>query len=164
MTVSRLKFLCAVGAVAVLGSLPLAGQTGPQPTVPMNAQEKKNLQFVLDWWRQVLQARHVELAEKYQAEDYIQHNPNIPTGRAAFVKAFGARPPVNPIPDKLNPAPVAAFARGDYVTLIWERQDKDPTDPSKMYYYNTFDVVRLENGKIQEHWDSALKNPPGGGR
>jgi len=28
-------------------------------------------------------AHHVELAPKYQAEDYIQHNPNIATGRAA---------------------------------------------------------------------------------
>jgi len=164
MKACKLKFLSLAAALAMLASVPLAGQTGPQPKVPMNAQEKKNLQFVLDWWRQVIQARHVELAEKYQAEDYIQHNPNIPTGRAAFVKAFGARPPVNPIPDKLSPAPVAAFARGDYVALIWERQDKDPTDPSKMYYYNTFDVVRIENGKVREHWDSAVKNPPGGGR
>lgn len=164
MKISGLKLFCMFGVVALLSSLPVPGQTGLQPAVPMNAQEKKNLRFVLDWWRQVIQARHVELAEKYQDEDYIQHNPNIPTGRAAFVKFFGARPPVNPIPDKLSPAPVAAFARGDYVALIWERQEKDPTEPSKMYYYNTFDVVRLENGKIQEHWDSALKNPPGGGR
>ena len=25
----------------------------------------------------------MELAEKYMAEDYLQHNPNISTGRAA---------------------------------------------------------------------------------
>jgi len=159
----RTALAIALGTISA--SVALA-QTGPQPTAPMTAQEKKNLQFVLDWWRQVIQARHVELAEKYQAEDYIQHNPNIPTGRAAFVKVFGSRPPVNPIPDQLNPAPVVTFAKGDYVGLIWEREDKDPTDPSKMYHYNTFDVIRIENGKIQEHWDSAVKNPPppGGSR
>ncbi len=163
---SKAKLLASAALLLAMGCAPLAAQTGPEPTAPMTAQEKKNLQFVLDWWRQVIQARHVELAEKYQAENYIQHNPNIPTGRAAFVKAFGARPPVNPIPDNLNPAPVVSFAKDDYVGLVWEREDKDPTDPSRMYHYNTFDVVRIENGKIQEHWDSAFKNPPqpAGGR
>ncbi|HVQ15870.1 MAG TPA: hypothetical protein VMS40_19860, partial [Vicinamibacterales bacterium] len=52
----------------------------------MNAQEQANLKFVLDWWREVIQSRHMELAPKYQAEDYIQHNINIQTGREGFVK------------------------------------------------------------------------------
>ena len=43
----------------------------------MNAQEQANLKFVLDWWREVIQSRHMELAPKYQAENYIQHNINI---------------------------------------------------------------------------------------
>lgn len=133
--------------------------TAPQ-TPPMTAQEKKNVDFVLNWWREVIQARHVDLAPKYQAEDYIQHNPNIPTGRAAFVEFFGKRPPVNPIPAKLDSPPVVAAGKGDFVWIIWEREDKDPRDPSKTYHYNTFDVIRLEKGKIQEHWDSAQKAAP----
>lgn len=133
--------------------------TNPQ-TAPMTAREKKNLHFALDFTREVLQARHTELSPKYQAEDYIQHNPNIPTGRAAFVAFFSRRPPVNPIPGKLDPAPVVTGAKGDYVWLIMEREDKDPRDPSKTYHFNTFDVYRMANGKIQEHWDSAQRNPP----
>ena len=57
-----------------------------------------------------------------------------------------------------------AFAKGDYVVLIWEREAKDPTDPSKMYKYNDFDLFRIENGRIAEHWDGAVKNAPGAGR
>ena len=170
MHFSKVRLFTGALAFLAMASAPMAAQdsdhpaTKPQSDPAMNAQEKKNLQFMLDWWREVIVARHVDLAEKYQAEDYIQHNPNIPTGRAAFVKAFGARPP-QPIPDKLPTPPVVTFAKGDYVGLIWEREDKDPTDPSQTYRYNTFDVLRIQNGKIQEHWDSAFKNlpqPPGG--
>jgi len=163
------SFKVWAGALLIAATLPLVAQDPDHPATKMQtdpamtAQEKKNLQFVLDWWREVIVARHVDLAEKYQAEDYIQHNPNIPTGRAAFVKAFGSRPP-QAIPDKLPNQPVVTFAKGDYVGLIWEREDKDPTDPSKIYRYNTFDVLRLQNGKIQEHWDSAFKNPPQQGK
>ncbi|MEQ1948771.1 MAG: nuclear transport factor 2 family protein [Bryobacteraceae bacterium] len=151
-------------AIAVcLGALPVLAEsinpaTVPK-TVPMSAAEKKNLQFAENWWREVIQARHLELSPKYQVEDYIQHNPTIPTGRAAFIAMFGQRPAVNPIPAKLDPAPVVAGAKGDFVWMIWEREEKDPRDASKTYHYNTFDVVRIENGKIQEHWDSNQRVP-----
>ena len=136
--------------------------TNPQ-TAPMTAQEKKNLDMVLTWWREVLDGGHVELAPKYQAEDYIQHNPNVPTGRAGFVSFFSKiRQPKNPIPATLSNPPVVTGAKGDYVWLIFEHEDKDPRDPSKTYHYNSFDVLRIQNGKVQEHWDSAQKMPGSG--
>jgi predicted SnoaL-like aldol condensation-catalyzing enzyme len=128
----------------------------------MSAQEQANLKLVSDWWREVLQAGHVDLAEKYQAEDYIQHNPGISTGRAAFVSIFGRRP-AREIKPALDPAPVIQFAKGDYVVFVWEREAKDPMDASKTYKYNFFDLVRVQNGKVQEHWDSVFKNPPAAG-
>jgi predicted SnoaL-like aldol condensation-catalyzing enzyme len=132
----------------------------PPQTVPMSAGARQNLDFVLTWWREVIEARHTELAEKFQAEDYIQHNPNIPTGRAAFVRFFSSLgPPVNPLPEKLAHPPVVKGAKGDFVWLIFEHQDKDPRDPAKVYYYNSFDILRLQDGKIQEHWDSSKKFP-----
>jgi predicted SnoaL-like aldol condensation-catalyzing enzyme len=160
----RFQLLTLASIVLVAASMPLPADsinpaTNPQ-TAPLTSREKKNLQFALDFTRDVLQARHTELSEKYQAEDYIQHNPNIPTGRAAFVAFFSRRPPVNPLPKNLDPAPVVMGAKGDYVWLIMEREDKDPREPSKTYHFNTFDVYRLENGRIQEHWDSAQRNPP----
>jgi predicted SnoaL-like aldol condensation-catalyzing enzyme len=158
----------ALVLAAVFVALPVQADSINPPTtpqaVPMSAQEKKNLQFAENWWREVIQARHMELSPKYQAEDYIQHNPNIPTGRAAFIAMFGSRPAVNPIPAKLDPAPVITGAKGDFVWMMWEREEKDPRDASKTYHFNVFDVVRFENGKIQEHWDSNQRNPlqPGG--
>jgi predicted SnoaL-like aldol condensation-catalyzing enzyme len=133
--------------------------TTPQ-TAPMTASEKSNLDMVLNWWRGVIQGRHIELAEKYQADDYIQHNPNVPTGRAGFVKFFSSLgPPINPIPATLSPAPVVQGAKGDFVWLVFEHLRRDPRDPRKTYRFNSIEVLRIQNGKVQEHWDSAKKEP-----
>ena len=132
---------------------PTVAQTSPAMTEP----ERRNLAFVLDWWREVIQGGHLELSSKYQADDYIQHNPNVPTGRAAFVSFFenvvGVKP-ANPIPATLDPAPVVSGARGDFVFLVFEEESPDPRDATKSYHHNSFEVLRLANGKVQEHWDS----------
>jgi predicted SnoaL-like aldol condensation-catalyzing enzyme len=143
---------------AVLPAESINPATTPQ-TAPMTAHEKKNLDLVMTWWREVLESAHVELAPKYQAENYIQHNPNVSTGRDGFVKFFGARPAVNPIPAKLVNPPVVMGAKGDFVWLIREGEAKDPRNPANTYHFNSIDVLRIENGKIQEHWDSAQRTP-----
>ena len=160
-----LRILWFAGVLAMAAVLPAESinpPTNPQ-TAPMSAQEKKNLDTVLNWWRDVLEGGHLELSPKYQAEDYIQHNPNANTGRAGFVAFFSKfAKPKNPIPAKLENPPVVMGARGDYVWLIFEHEDKDPRDPAKTYHYNSFDVLRIQNGKVQEHWDSAQKNKGSG--
>ena len=127
----------------------------------MSAEEQANLKVVSDWWREVLQAGHTELAEKYMAADYLQHNPNISTGRAAFVEVFSRRAP-REIQPALNPAPAIQFAKGPYVVFVWEREAKDQSGAT--YKYNFFDIVRVENGKVAEHWDSVFKNTPPAGQ
>jgi predicted SnoaL-like aldol condensation-catalyzing enzyme len=164
------KPVVAVLSALILSSVALAASINP-PTTPqtspaMNDKEKANLKLVLDWWREVIEGGHMELTTKYQAEDYIQHNPNVPTGRAAFVSFFqnvvGVKPQ-NPIPATLQRAPVVTGAKGDFVFLIFEQEQKHPTDASATYRSNSFEILRIENGKVQEHWDSAkrLQLPPG---
>lgn len=158
-TSGRMLFstLLALSAVGVLTAESINPPTTPQ-TAPMNKQEKKNLDMVLEWWRIVIQGGHLDQTGKYQAEDYIQHNPNVNTGRAGFVAFFSRfSKPKDPIPEKLANPPVVMGAKGDYVWLIWETEQKDPRDPSKTYHSNSFDVLRIQNGKVQEHWDSAMK-------
>ncbi len=158
----------AVAALALTaGTVMLAGQVTSSAMTP---KEQANVKFVLDWWRDVIESRHLDLTAKYQADDYIQHNINVPTGRQGFVTFFtaifkNAGPPVTPIPAKMANPPAIAFGKGDFVVLIWEREGKDPTDPSKTYKYNTYDMLRLQNGKVQEHWDYAqkMKGTPRGG-
>jgi predicted SnoaL-like aldol condensation-catalyzing enzyme len=168
MKLSQLR-LVGVFTLLLAASLMMAESINPptSPQVaPMNAQEKKNLDMVMNWWREVLYAGHFDLAPKYQAENYIQHNPSINTGRAAFVEFFTklGRKPIDPIPAAMpkERMPVVMGAKGDYVWLIFEQETKDPRDGSKSYHFNTFDVLRIENGKVQEHWDSAQKTPGSG--
>lgn len=162
MTLSKLLTAALFVAAGFAFAESINPPTAPQ-TAPMNAREKKNLDMVLTWWREVIDAGHVELAPQFQAEDYIQHNPGINTGRAAFVALFSSfRKPVNPIPATMTNPPVVKGAKGDYVWLIFETEQKDPRDSSKTYHSNSFDVLRIQNGKVQEHWDSAQKRPGSG--
>jgi predicted SnoaL-like aldol condensation-catalyzing enzyme len=155
--------MLALSAAGALAAESINPPTMPQ-TAPMNKQEKKNLDMVLEWWRVVIDARHLDQAPKYQAEDYIQHNPNVNTGRAGFVEFFGKLPgkQKDPIPDKLANPPVVTGAKGDFVWLIFETESKDPRNPSNTYHSNSFEVIRIQNGKVQEHWDSAMKMPGSG--
>jgi predicted SnoaL-like aldol condensation-catalyzing enzyme len=95
------------------------------------------------------------------AESYIQHNPNVPNGRAGFLKAMGNRKPDELKPGWKNP-PSLVITSGPFVLYMFDRKDKDPDDPSKQYSWNHFDMLRVENGKIQEHWDEVEKNAPAG--
>ena len=159
------------GVLAIVFAAAAMAGLGAQATSnAMNAKEKANLQHVRNWWLECLEGRNLEATSKYQADSYIQHNINFPTGRAGFMKIFGERfkaagGPVTPPPKNFANPPVVQFAKGDFVVLIWERQAKDPADASKTYKYNTYDMLRIENGKVAEHWDYALKakgTPRGG--
>ena len=116
-----------------------------------------NKRLVYDFWREVFEGGHMELADKYLAEGYIQHNPMVPTGRAAFVEAFGKRVKPVPIEARIKAPLVAIVAEGDLVVLSFARELEDPKDPSKKYSSTWFDMFRIENGKLAEHWDPALK-------
>lgn len=160
-----MKFLRTMAAVTLVAAGAACASQAPAPEAEeapavsqeeMDAQhEAENLQLVSDWWRTVIQARHVEMADQFMAPTYIQHNPNIDTGRDAFVAIFGRRDPID-IPATLTPAPVVQFAKGDYVMFMWEREGMD--DQGETYPYNFFDLVRVENGMVAEHWDSVYKN------
>ena len=120
-----------------------------------------NKKLVFDMWREVLEAGHGELAEKYMREDYIQHNPTVATGRAAFLSFLSRRKPAE-ISPTIKQKLVAITAEGDLVTLAFARELPDPKDPSVKYTSTWFDMFRIQDGKIAEHWDIATKSagPP----
>ncbi len=116
-----------------------------------------NKKLVYDFWREVFEAGHMELAPQYMAESYIQHNPNVATGRKAFVDFFSQFKKPQPIVDKVTSPLVSITAEGDLVTLTFVSEQKDPKDPTKTYTTTWFDMFRIENGKIAEHWDCMTK-------
>jgi len=116
-----------------------------------NPQDAADKRLVYDFWRMVLVARDMNAARRMMAEDYIQHNPNIPTGRAPFIEFFGrmeAQEPLDTIPDL-----VAITASGRHVTLALRREIENPNMPGETYTTTWFDMFRVEDGRIAEHWD-----------
>lgn len=116
-----------------------------------------NKRLVYDMWREVLEAGHFELAEKYIAEDYIQHNPNAVSGRAAMVEFLSKMRQKQPIKERIEFPLVSIVAERDLVVLTFAREYEDPADASRTYTTTWLDMFRIENGKIVEHWDSARK-------
>lgn len=120
-----------------------------------------NKRLAYDFFRIVLQGRRLELAEQYMHNDYMQHNPNAETGIAGFKAYFSALPGgPQPIPETLNGL-VAIQAEGEYVTMSFVREYDDPAEPGKKYTTTWFDMFRFVDGKIAEHWDSAMKGATG---
>ena len=117
-----------------------------------------NKKLVFDFWREVFQARNMDLAPKYMAENYMQHNPTVATGRQPFMDFFGRLPrqPVRPDIENL----VTILAEGDMVVLAFKREMPDPQNAGKTYTTTWFDMFRIKDGKLAEHWDFGTKRAP----
>ena len=113
-----------------------------------------NKKLVFDMWRSFIVAHHVEMADQFFLPTYMQHNPQVPTGLAPAVKYFGSTPP-SAIPATIDRL-VNITAEGDYVVVSLVRNMTD-AKTSMPYTTTWFDMFRIENGKIAEHWDIQTK-------
>jgi predicted SnoaL-like aldol condensation-catalyzing enzyme len=118
-----------------------------------------NKKLVFDMWRAIIQGAHTELAPQYFAEGYIQHNPNVATGRDAMVAYMKSTRPVRPIEPTIHFPVISIMAEGDLVMIATVSYAPDPEAPGRKYAGTHFDMFRIENGKIAEHWDSVPKDP-----
>ena len=125
-----------------------------------DAKLKANKKIAYDFYRIVLQGRQLDQADKYMKEDYIQHNPNAETGIQGFKDYFSKLGPSKTGVPATLPGLVAIQAEGDYVNLTFVREYPDPANPGQTYTTTWFDMFRIENGKIAEHWDCATKAAP----
>jgi len=142
--------------ISAVAQLPVEAHRRPQELLPSgDPQLAANKKLVFDFWREVLVARHVDRAPLYLAEGYIQHNPNVATGRAAFVEFFGQSPP-QPIKESIDDL-VRIVAEADVVVLAFRRELPDLAREGQTYTTTWFDMFRIADGKIVEHWDYGTK-------
>lgn len=166
---NRAPLLAAIAALALApiaaqAALPVTAASAEQQAAMLKSKDPKlaaNKKLVYDMWRNILLGGHVEMADQYLAQDYMQHNPMVDTGIGPFKAFFSSRPKVEP--PATIPNLVAITAEGDFVTLAFVRELKDPKDPAKTYTTTWFDMFRVQNGKVQEHWDIATLPPAGQG-
>jgi predicted SnoaL-like aldol condensation-catalyzing enzyme len=164
----RLGILVAV----VLGISVSAAAQGivkcaPVPQATLDA----NKQLLIDFFDSGRTMSREERSRRFQADDYIQHNPRAlrideftgAKGRAAWVKAFdeAARRKVALV-DLGGIAlrdPFIVMAECDLVTALYKGVLTDPDDPNRTYEAFAFETVRVKDGKFTEHWDQVTLAP-----
>ena len=115
---------------------------------PLIARSKS---IVREFYTTVLINRDVDAAPRFLRPDYIQHNPNVPTGLNGFMDIFRARF-AQPLPGDYKRELLNIVAENDLV-IIYVRQTSTSRD-GKHHQALGFDMFRVQDGKIAEHWDA----------
>ena len=135
--------------------------------------EAANKQVVLDFYAALneadasnsMQERAQAIVEKYLSPEYKQHTLMLPgsgSDRDKLIHMFQGRP-ARPAGSAAMPRQRtdAVMAEGDRVMLLTSRDMPDPAtgEVKPLYVFNMF---RLKDGKLVEHWDIApsMGGPP----
>lgn len=115
------------------------------------AQEQQNLAFVLKFSEIAFNRHDFDAAAAMVTEDYIQHNPRVPDGRAGFIQFLKASAAARP---NFKSTILRSAASGD---LVWTHvKVSDGSGKGDMVLVNIF---RVTNGRITEHWDVVQPVP-----
>ena len=109
----------------------------------------KNKALVQGFWNDVFVARNVDAAPRYLSPTYIQHNPHVPGGLKGFQDYF--RTAFTQTPANFKFQVVKLVAEGDVVVSYNQYSGTDPQ--GKPFTGTGFDMFRIQNGQIAEHWD-----------
>ena len=108
----------------------------------MNEIESKNKATVLEAFETLFNKRDYKAAEKFWSPDYIQHSAHIGPGRQGLFELVKAAP------DTLHYENGLTVVEGDYVLLHGRY-----SGIGLPLNWIVVDIVRVENGKLAEHWD-----------
>jgi predicted SnoaL-like aldol condensation-catalyzing enzyme len=154
--------LCACGSAAPQSIAPTATDVAahPDPLAALHSSDPAlaaNKRLVFDLWRNVVNAGQVEMAEVLLEEGYIQHSPVLRTGRKAFKEIFSAVPRRD-VPELVEPPLVAIVAEGNLVVMAL-RETIPARDGLPAYTSTHFNLFRVANGRLAEHWHSVQTAP-----
>lgn len=112
-----------------------------------------NKRLVYDMWRTLFDARDVKAAKIFLDENYIEHSPIADTGRAGVLAYFSSLGEPLAIPDRIRRPIVAIVAERDLVVLAFVDEQENPNAKGQTYTTTWFDMFRVKDSKITEHWD-----------
>lgn len=144
-------------------------------TYAETVQEAANKQLVIDYFAALDRLETVDARDykeqarqavtKYLRPDYIQHNEafaRFGQGSAGLIRMLESR--LDASKSSSKPAPQGASrvlivaAQGDLVTRVNSREQLDPSKPPLII----FNLFRIQDGLIAEHWDGASGGPAPG--
>jgi predicted SnoaL-like aldol condensation-catalyzing enzyme len=95
--------------------------------------------------------KDAKAAAEMLSERYIQHNPNVPTGKAGFLRAI---PEFYRMFPDLKWEMKRIWAEGDFVIVhSLYRYTKDGRGSAVV------DIFRMKDGTAEEHWDVIQEIP-----
>jgi len=169
MRSSKIILMAGAGLAILGGSILVAqqplGHGDAPPGLPVKTtydisslkytpQEMKNIEVAVGYYRDCVQSHRFDLVDKFLAKDEVNHNPNDPGTPPGLMAMLKSRFPKPDEPHKeIDPLPNLLLAKNNMVLLMYDQEEKDPKDPSKTYKWSRVEMVRLQNGKIVEHWD-----------
>ena len=103
---------------------------------------EQNKALVLKAFDTLFNKRDYDAASRFWSDTYIQHSAHIEPGREGLFTLIRSSP------DTLHYEHQRAVAEGDYV-MVHGRF----TGTGRPAAWVAVDVVRMENGRLAEHWD-----------
>jgi predicted SnoaL-like aldol condensation-catalyzing enzyme len=108
----------------------------------MKTTPDNNKAFVREAFETLFNQRDYSAAERFWSPDYIQHSAHIEPGRDGLFRLIKSLPPT------LKYESTLVVAEGDHVLLHGRYSGTGlPVN------WIVVDIVRLEDGKLKEHWD-----------
>jgi len=104
--------------------------------------EKKNKALVLTAFDTLFIKRDYAAAERFWSPNYIQHSAHIAPGREGLFDLVKSAPPTMRYENSL------IMAEGNFLILHGRF-----TNVGQPAAWIVADIVRLENGRLAEHWD-----------
>lgn len=171
--ISRKGFFAVMGVAALAAAAPArAADALGQGNIKLVKQFLEDVRAAVMSPDRALGVRQV--AERYMSTNYVQHAAGFPPGREGYItvmsRGFGGPPPGAPAgPPPGAPPPgdqpggptggppggmglpkdLYFFADGDFVIWVSEMPGASAA-PAKLH----FNMLRVVNGRFEEHWDS----------
>lgn len=124
---------------------------GPTEAVNLELTER-NRSFVQEFVQQVLIEGRVDRLTDFVDEDsYAEHNPRLGDGVAALLVALEAKDESGRLIDYRRIHRI--LAEGSFVLCVSEGRYRG-------VHSAFYDLFRIENGKVAEHWDTTEKIAP----
>jgi predicted SnoaL-like aldol condensation-catalyzing enzyme len=112
---------------------------------------ERNKALVRDFYTTVLIERNIDAAPRFLRTDYIQHNPQVPTGLKGFMDTFRERF-AQKMPSDYKRELLNVVGDNDMV-VVYVRQTWTGRD-GQHHQALGFDMFRVQDGMIAEHWDA----------